>query len=77
MFNKSVIRPPMLYETESCPREKRGDKMRMLEEMCGVTGRDRARNEVIRGTVKVIEFTKKLQEGRSLWCGRIMRKEDE
>lgn len=66
MINKSVIRPPMLYETESCPREIRCGCWRG----CVVSRRDRARKEVIRGTVKVTEFTKKLQEAGH--CGAVV-----
>ena len=34
--------------------------MRMLRGMCGATRRDRIRNEYIRGTVKVVEVSKKI-----------------
>ena len=38
--------------------------MRMLRWMCGVTKRDKIRNERMRGTTKVGEITKKVQERR-------------
>ena len=37
-------------------------EMRMLRRMCGVTKMDRIRNEIIRGTTKVGEISKKVQE---------------
>ena len=45
--------------------------------MWGVTLRDRVRNEHIRGSVKVTEVSKKVQEARLRWFGHIMRREDE
>ena len=50
--------------------------MRMLRWMCGVTRHDRIRNERIRGTTKVIEISKKVQERRLQWYGHVMRRED-
>ena len=48
--------------------------MRMLRWMCGVTKLDKIRNEIIRGTTKVGEITKKEQERRLKWYGHVMRK---
>ena len=42
-------------------------EMRMLRWMCGVTKLDKIRNERIRGTTKVGEITKKVQERRLKW----------
>ena len=39
-------------------------EMRMLRWMCGVTKLDKIRNEIIRGTTKVGEIAKKVQERR-------------
>ena len=55
---KTVIRPAMLYGAETWATTKRQEKrievteMRMLRWMCGVTRKDKIRNEHIRGTTK-------------------------
>ena len=60
---KTVVRPALLYGTETWPskkaREKRLDvaEMRILRWMCGVT-KDKIRNERIRGTVKIVALSK-------------------
>ena len=45
--------------------------------MSGVTKRDRIRNERIRGTTKVGEISKKVQESRVMWYGSVSKREDE
>ena len=50
--------------------------MRMLRWMCVVTKLDKIRNERIRGTTKVGEITKKVQERRLKWYGHVMRREE-
>ena len=50
--------------------------MRMLRWMCRVTKLDMIRNERIRGTTKVGEITKKVQERRLKWYGHVMRREE-
>ena len=45
--------------------------------MSGVTKLDRIRNERIRGTTKVEEISKKVQESRLKWYGIVLRREDE
>ena len=73
----------MLYGTEAANMGKTEDKrmdvaeMRMLRWMCGVTREDRIRNEYVRGSVKVVEISKKVQEGRLRWYGHILRREEE
>ena len=42
----------------------------------GVTKLDKIRNERIRGTTKVGEITKKVQERRLKWYGHVMRREE-
>ena len=44
--------------------------------MCGVTKLDKIRNERIRGTTKLGEITKKVQERRLKWYGHVMRREE-
>ena len=51
-------------------------EIRMLRWMCGVTKLDKIRNERIRGTTKVGEITKKVQERRLKWYGHVMRREE-
>ena len=43
----------------------------------GVTKMDRIRNERIRGTTKVGEISKKVQERRLMWYGHVMRRYQE
>ena len=50
--------------------------MRMLRCMCGVTKLDKIRNERIRGTTKVGENTKKVQERMLKWYGHVMRRKE-
>ena len=60
-------------------QEKKLDvpEMRMLRWMSGVTKLDRIRHERIRGTTKVGEISKKVQESRLKWYGHILRREEE
>ena len=80
---KSVVRPAMLYSCETWPMKRAQERrmevaeMRMLRWMCGVTKRDRIKNNLIRGTVKVTEVSKKLQERRLQWFGHVMRRGDD
>ena len=82
-FYKSVVRPAMLYGAETWPIKKEQERrmevaeMRMLRWMCGATRRDRIKNDFIRGTVKVVEVSKKAQERRLKWYGHVMRREDD
>ena len=48
-----------------------------VEWMCGVTKMDRIRNERNRGTTKVGEISKNVQESRLKWYGHVSRREDE
>ena len=45
----------------------------MLRWVCGVTKLDRIRNEIIRGTAKVVEILNKVQESTLKWYGRVLR----
>ena len=82
-FHKTVVRPAMLYGTETASMKKTDEKrmdvaeMRMLRWMCGVTREDRIKNDYVRGTTKVVEVSKKAQEGRLRWYGHILRREED
>ena len=45
--------------------------------MSGVTKLDRIGNERIRGTTKVEDISKKVQESRLKWYGHVLRREEE
>ena len=70
---KTVVRPAMVYGVETQAVKKAQAKkldaaeMRMLRWMSGVTKLDRIANERIRGTTKVGEISKKVQESRLKW----------
>ena len=67
---KTVVRTAMMYGAEIWAVKKAQEnkldvaEMRMLRWMSGVTKLDRIRNETIRGTYKVGEISKKVQESR-------------
>ena len=80
---KTVVRLAMIYGAETWAMKKAQEKkldvaeMRMLRWMSGVTKLDRIWNERIRGTTKVGEISKKVQESRLKWYGHVLRREDE
>ena len=80
---KKVVGPAMMYGAETWAVKKAHEKkldvaeMRMLRWMSGVTKMDRIRNERIRGTTKVGDISKKVQESRLKWYGHVSRREDE
>ena len=79
---KTIVRPAMMYGAETWAVKKAQEKkldvaeMRMLRRMCGVTKLDIIRNERIRGTTKVGEISKKVQESRLKWYGHVLREEE-
>ena len=52
-------------------------EMTMLRWMCGVTRKDKIRNEHIRGTTRVAQASKKITERRLIWYGHVMRRDGE
>lgn len=81
-IHKEVVRPAMTYALETAPIKKTEEKrldvaeMKMLRWMSGVTRRDKIRNDIIRGSVKVIETSKKVQEARLRWFGHLRRRNE-
>ena len=79
---RTVVRPALMYMAETWALKKAQERklevaeMRMLRWMCGVTRLDKIGNERTRGTTKVGEITKKLQEMRLKWYGHVMRREE-
>ena len=67
---KNAVRPAMMYGSETWGIKKAQEKemtvaeMRMLHWMCRVTKKDKIRNELIKGTVKVADISLKMQERR-------------
>ena len=67
---RTVVRPALLYGADTWALNNSQEnklevaEMRMLRWMCGVTKLDKIRYERIRGTTKVGEITKKVQERR-------------
>nr|XP_027231092.1 uncharacterized protein LOC113822750 [Penaeus vannamei] len=74
---KTAVRPAILYGSETWPIKRVHEKkvnvaeMRMLRWMCGVTRKDKIRNDYIKGTVKVTEVSAKMQERRINWYGKL------
>ena len=81
--NKTVIRPAMLYGAETWATTKRQEKrievteIIMLRWMCGVTRKDKIRNEHIRGTTRMAQASKKITMRRLNWYGHVMRRDGE
>ncbi|XP_068215890.1 uncharacterized protein [Palaemon carinicauda] len=72
----------MLYGTETASKRKTEEKMGvakmiMLRWMFGVTREGPIRNDYIRGSTKVVEISKKVQEGRLRWYGHLMRRDED
>ena len=81
--DKTVVRPALLYGAETWATA-RGQaarlevtEMRMLRWMCGVTRREKIRNEHIRGTTRVVQASKKITEKRLKWYGHVRRMKEE
>ena len=53
------------------------DPPRMLHWMCGVTHKDKIRNEHIRGTTQVTQASNKITERRMNWYGHVLRRDEE
>jgi hypothetical protein len=82
-FNRTAIRPTMLYSAECWPTERRHvqqlsvAEMRMLRWVCGHTRRYRVRNDDIRERVGVAPIEEKLIQHRLRWFGHVQRRPPE
>ena len=71
----------MLYNVETWATSRRDEhkldtnEMGMLRWMCGVTRKDKIRNQYIKGSVKIVETSTKVADKRSNWFGYLMMKE--
>ena len=80
--HKAVVRPALTYGLETAPLKKAQEQkldvteMKMLRWMSGVTRMDRVQNRYIRGSTKVMEASKKVQESRLRWFGHLKRREN-
>ena len=80
---KTVVRQALLYGAETWATTRRQEarlevnEMRMQLWMCGVTRRDKIRNEHIRGTTRVVQECKKITEKRLKWYGHVRRMKEE
>ena len=80
---KTIVRPAMVYGAETWAVKKAHEKkmevaeMKMLRWTCGVTRLDEISNEKIRGSTKVGEISKKVQQRRMRWYGHVMRRDEE
>ena len=80
---KTVVRPALLYGAETWATTRRQEappevnEMRRLIWMCGVTRRDKIRNEHIRGTTRVVQAYRKIKEKLLKWYGHVRRMKEE
>jgi hypothetical protein len=78
---KSIIRPALLYGSESWPiTEIQMDRLmvvelKMLRWACGLTLNDRVRNEAIRAMTKCAMLNGKIRERRLRWFGHVKRRD--
>ena len=63
--------------TKKQVKEMEVAEMKMLRFAMGVTGKDKIRNEYIRGTVKIERLEMKMRESRLRWYGHVMRRDKE
>ena len=81
---KTVVRLDMLYGADTWATTKGQEarlelnEMRLLRWMCGVTRRDKIRNEHFRGTTRVVQTSKEVTtEKRLKWYGHARRMKEE
>ena len=80
---KNVVRPTMLYGTETVAvKERQVGKMevaelKMVRWALGVTRKDKIRNEYVRGIAKIAKIGDKLQNARLRWYGHVKRRQED
>ena len=80
-LHKVVVRPAILYSTETLAVTQRMEKklevaeMRMLRFECGINRLDKVKNEEVRSKLKVGQLGVKMREGRLRWFGHVVRQE--
>ena len=80
-LHKVVVRPAMLYSTETLAVTQTMEKklevaeMRMLRFECGITRLDKVKGEEVRSKLKVGQLGVKMREGRLRWFGHVVRRE--
>ena len=67
---------PLMGPFFTFPKGGAGPPPESATGMCGVSKLDKIRNERVRGSTKVGEITKKVQERRLKWYGHVMRREE-
>ena len=81
-IDRKLVRTSLLFGAETWATMKRQEKrmevneMRMLRWMCGVTKKDKIRNEHVTGSVKVAPVTKPNTVKRLKWHGRVKRRNE-
>ena len=66
-----------LYYSAATADGRNGVGNIVLRWLSGMTTRDRQSNTRIRGTVKVAEVSKKVQEARLRWYGHVLTRDEE
>ena len=76
---KTVIRPVLMYGSETWALRKREERMlertemRMLRWIMGISLRERRRNEDIRQLAEIACISEKIREARLRWFGKVMQ----
>ena len=80
---KTMVRPALLCGAGTWATTRGQEtrlyinEVRMLRWMCGVTRRDKIRNEHNRGTTRVMQASKNITEQRLKWYGHVRRMKEE